>query len=473
MNPTMRYFPVFMNLHQQPVLLVGGGVVAERKARLLIKAGAEVWVVARTLCKNLERRKSTGEIRHLGTTWNEGQVKGMRLVFAATSDRELNRDVYASAEKSGIPVNVVDAPQLCRFISPAVVDRSPVQIAVSTGGTAPVLARVIRDRLETMLPSGFGKIAAAAGNLRLQVRQKLSAGMSRQFWEDLFSDDRLTTWSRLSENRIHSEMESELNAGLRGKKRGKVYLVGAGPGRAELLTLRGLDLLRKADVILHDRLVPAEILDLSRRDSDRIFVGKQAGNHHCTQREIHRIMLEQVAKGHTVVRLKGGDPFVFGRGGEEIEVLRRHGVDYEVVPGITAAVGCAAYAGIPLTHRDHAQVLSFVTGHQSGGREGSSIDWSGIAGPGKTTVVYMGIGQAKRIRRELISAGIKRDMPVALISNGSLDSQKTVTGTVDTLPGLAATVDKHSPGLLIIGQVAALSSNLAWFEQQLSLRTAA
>lgn len=469
----MRYFPIFMDLREQPVLLVGGGTVAERKIRLLLKAGAIVHVVAPSLSKAVESWKLSGKIRQIDTVWNEDQLEGMRLVFAATSDSALNLEVYAAAEHRGVPVNVVDDLPHCRFISPAIVDRSPVQVAISTGGTAPVLARKIRSWVERLLPAGLGRIATLAGRFRPHVKARLNGGSGRRFWEDLFSDEVLTNWSQYSESRIRSEMVRGLQTGEIRTKQGKVFLVGAGPGRAGLLTLRALELLGKADVILHDRLVPEEILDLARRDADRIFVGKQAGNHQCTQQEIHRIMLDQAAMGRIVVRLKGGDAFVFGRGGEEIEFLRKHGVEYEVVPGITAGIGCAAYAGIPLTHRDHAQVLTFVTGHFANRPEKGLIDWAAITGPGKTTVVYMGLGQSKAIRSGLIDAGISRATPVALICDGTRDTQQILEGTIENLPGLAQMANKGAPGLLVIGQLAALSSNLAWFNKEHSFRTAA
>ncbi len=469
----MRYFPIFMDLDGQAVLLVGGGQVAERKIRLLLQAGASVHVVAPRLSENVEAWKRSGDIVHVDGSWQPGLLKGMRLVFAATSNHQLNRDVFAAAEKLGIPANAVDDPEHCRFISPAVVDRSPVQVAISTGGLAPVLARRIRAWIETLLPRGLGKVALAAGRLRPQVKRMLPDATRRKFWESLLTDIRIFNWSSDSEIGISSAMKSSLRGSKLQKSKGRVYLVGAGPGRADLLTLRALEVLGRADVILHDRLVPGEILELARRDAERIYVGKQAGNHHRSQQEIHEIMLKEACKGRTVVRLKGGDPFVFGRGGEELEWLRSHGVEYEVVPGITAAIGCAAYTGIPLTHRDHAQALTFVTGHLSSGTAPDAIDWSAIAGPGRTTVVYMGVGQAGTIREKLIDAGISEHLPTALITDGTRDSQQHIEGTVGSLPSMARNAALNAPGLLIIGQVAGLGGNLAWFRQNSPLSKAA
>jgi len=469
----MRYFPVFMDLQQQPVLVVGGGMVAERKIRLLLKAGARVRVVAGSLSENVEAWKADCKIEHASSCWNDRFLDEARLVFAATDDPELNRQVFNSAEARCIPVNVVDNQDLCRFISPAVVDRSPIQVAISSAGTAPVLARRIRGWIERLLPQNIGRVAAAAGRVRARVKKDLPEAERRYFWEQLLSDRRLLGWAGRTTRQIGAEMISVLRQQERPLGPGKVFLVGAGPGRPDLLTLRALEVLGRADVILHDRLVTDDILDLARRDADRIFVGKQAGNHHRTQQQIHRIMLEQARLGKTVVRLKGGDPFIFGRGGEELEALRAQEIDYEVVPGITAALGCAAYAGIPLTHRDHAKSVTFVTGHVSAGHESGAINWRGICGSDRTTVIYMGAGQARNIRSELLKAGISKDLPVALVLDGTRDSQRVVNGTVDELPVMARTVVKGVPALLIIGQVAALGSNLGWFMEQPKLKTAA
>jgi uroporphyrin-III C-methyltransferase/precorrin-2 dehydrogenase/sirohydrochlorin ferrochelatase len=471
----MRYFPIFLDLKGQQVLVVGGGSVAERKIRLLLSAGAKVSVVARELSENVEAWQQSGEIEVPGHEYRPSAIEGKRLVFAATDDPVLNRRVFRDAERSNVPVNVVDDSAHCRFISPAVVDRSPVQVAVSTGGTSPVLARRIRGWIEKLLPMGIGNVALAAGSVRRRVRDAMPPHARRRFWETALSDPNLQRWSVSGGKRVRRELEQAVQQGLAAPSPGKVYLVGAGPGRMDLLTLRALNVLGQADVVLHDRLVPDEILDLARRDADRIYVGKQAGNHHRTQQEIHRIMLAEAGRGRTVVRLKGGDAFIFGRGGEELAVLREAGIDYEVVPGVTAATGCAAYAGIPLTHRDHAQTLTFVTGHLAArkGPGSDDVDWAGIAGRGKTVVVYMGVGQAVPIRQALLDAGIGPDLPVALVIDGTRDSQRTLTGTVETLPALARQSPRGRPGLLIVGKVAELGDQLRWFETLETARTAA
>ncbi len=484
----MRYFPIFMDLHGQKVLLIGAGNVAERKARSLIKAGAQVHIVAREINARFSHWIAAGSVLHVAREYQPAQIQGARLVFAATGDQQLNSRVFADAEQLSVPVNVVDDLKLCRFISPAVVDRSPVQVAISTGGSAPVLARRLRSWIETLLPLGLGQVAAAAGDLRRLARERLPQSRRKQFWEKLLSDARLRSFSLQSRRDIGHCMRREIDKATiaehvdqleRARQEGRVFLVGAGPGRADLLTLRALHVLAMADVILHDGLVSEEILDLARRDADRINVGKRAGKTHLTQHDIHACMLNEINKGKNVVRLKGGDSFIFGRGGEELEYLREHGVSYEVVPGITAALGCAAYAGIPLTHRDHAQSLTFITGHLSAGKESAlesncpAIDWAGIAGPGKTTVVYMGVRQAAGIRKELLQAGISADLPVALVVDGSLDTQLVLHGRIENMARMAAQAGPDSPGLLIIGQVAALGSNLDWFGDGAILKSAA
>ncbi len=485
----MQYFPVFMNLNGQAVVIIGAGSVAERKARLLLKAGARVRVVARQANAAFQSWMDTGEVTWLASEYQPDCLEGARLVFAATADSQLNGRVYQDAESRGIPVNVVDDIQHCRFISPAVIDRSPVQVAISTGGAAPVLARRLRAWIETLLPLGLGRVAQASGAMRQRVKDLLPFAARRAFWDKALGDRQLRSWSLQQQVDIEQQLDrllqreagavSKAPAGLAGDGNGRVFLVGGGPGRADLLTLRALQVLGQADVILHDRLVSEDVLDLARRDADRIYVGKQAGNHHCKQEEIQRLMVAEARKGRNVVRLKGGDPFVFGRGGEELEYLRQHNIAYEVVPGVTAAIGCAAYAGIPLTHRDHAQSLSFVTGHLADGAAGSqpgeqaAVDWSRLAGAGRTAVIYMGVSKAAGIRRELLEAGVPGELPVALVLNGTMDNQKILQGTVETLPQLAAGAGKKAPGLLIIGQVAAMSSNLGWFSSLADLRSAA
>jgi uroporphyrin-III C-methyltransferase/precorrin-2 dehydrogenase/sirohydrochlorin ferrochelatase len=465
----MRYFPVFMDLLDQQVLIVGGGAVAARKAKLLARAGARILIAARETGDEINEMIRDGRVVLIAGVYRPDLMKSVRLVFAATSDRVLNRRVFHDAERFGVPVNVVDDPELCRFISPAVIDRSPVQVAVSSGGASPVLARHIRTWIEAILPDGIGRIASVAGKLRDEVRLNLSPDKRRAFWESMLSDRRLADWSSLTAVRIDSLVRRELQR-FSGRSTdtdnsaGKVYLVGAGPGNPGLLTLKALQVMAGADVVLHDRLVSDDILDRVRRDARLIDVGKRTGNHHRTQRQIEQLLVDEARKGKTVVRLKGGDPFIFGRGGEELQHLRRNKIDYEVVPGVTAAAGCAAWSGIPLTHRDHAQVLSLVTGHRASADSGGSdaVDWAGITGPGRTVVVYMGVGSAGTIRQQMLEAGISSKLPAALVTNGTLDNQQVISGNVGSLPGMALKLKGRIPGLFIVGEVAALSSALGW-----------
>lgn len=457
----MRYFPLFMDIQDEPVLVVGGGAVAERKVVLLRKAGARVQLVAKTLNPALLTAVDGSGVEWIAHEFRPAQLDGPRLVFAATDDAELNARVHAEAEARRLPVNVVDDREHCRFITPAIVDRDPVQVAISSAGASPVLARRIRGWIEALLPQGLGKVAAAAGRLRDRAAQ-LPLPERRRAWDRLLDRGQVHALGALPAKDIERRLKKGLDQAARKPLPGKVVLVGAGPGRADLLTLRALQALGQADVILHDRLVSPEILDLARRDADFIDVGKRCGGHATRQESIHELMVEHASQGRQVVRLKGGDPFVFGRGGEELEHLRAHGIDYEVVPGVTAAIGCAAFAGIPLTHRDHAHAVTLITGHTpEGGRE---PDWQALAGEGRTLAVYMGAQRAAELKDKLLESGLPADLPVALVADGTRDTQTTLHGHLDQLPDLAARAPRGAPALLVIGEVAAVGRQLAWFE---------
>ncbi len=466
---TLRYFPLFMDLQDQPVLVIGAGKVAERKIRLLHKAGAAVKVVASTLNAKVEDWRHVGDIEWIGNRYQQAQLDGVHLVFAASNNTELNLSVHADAEARGIPVNVVDDRRHCRFITPAMVDRSPLQIAISSAGTSPVMARRIRAWIERLLPMGIGKIATAAGKIRYRTATLLPLEQHRNFWDSLLSRGRILQWSNLSQTAIEDNIREALSKqqkhdALNNPIPGKVFLVGAGPGRPDLLTIRALQVLGQADVILHDKLVSGEILDMARRDADFIDVGKRAGTRQQSQQQINRLLAQQAQLGKQVVRLKGGDAFIFGRGGEELEYLQSYGIEFEVVPGISAAIGCAAYAGIPLTHRDHAQTLSFVTGQVS--NDNQTPDWHQLAGTGRTAVVYMGVKQAVKIRRQLLTAGLDGTLPVALVANGTRPNQQVLHGTINELPTLARKLPTGAPGLFVIGEVTTLGKKLAWFESE-------
>jgi uroporphyrin-III C-methyltransferase/precorrin-2 dehydrogenase/sirohydrochlorin ferrochelatase len=457
----MKLYPLFADLSRRAVLVVGGGVVAERKIAALLGAQAQVTVNAPTLTPQLRRWVAEGSVAHRPDAFQESWLDRVWLVVAATSDIELNRLIATFAGLRRIFVNVVDDAALSSFHVPAVVDRAPLTIAISSGGEAPMLARLLRERLETLLDHSLGVLATLASRLRKQIRMRHpDMAARRRFYENLFAGP-VAALLRQGRPEAARRAAEQALAAPPAASTGSVMLVGAGPGDPGLLTLRALRALNEADVILHDRLVSPDVLELARRDAERIEVGKQAGQHHTTQAGIHALLLQHARAGRRVVRLKGGDPFVFGRGGEELEFLRDHGIPYEVVPGITAAVACAAYAGVPLTHRDHAQSVRFVTAHCQ--LSGDALDWAALAQERQTLAVYMGVAELEGIRARLIEHGRAPSTPFALVENGSRAEQRVVTGTLANLPERAATHAVRSPALLILGEVAALASSLAWF----------
>jgi uroporphyrin-III C-methyltransferase/precorrin-2 dehydrogenase/sirohydrochlorin ferrochelatase len=384
------------------------------------------------------------------------------LTIAATDDEPLNASVSQHANALGMPVNVVDSPELCSVIFPAIVDRSPLVIAVSSGGDAPVLARLIRARIETWIPAAYGQLAGLAKQFRAQVKAKFADVQQRRvFWEETFQGP-IAEQALAGRSAEAERLLAEKLAGAAPRALGEVYLVGAGPGDPDLLTFRALRLMQQADVVLYDRLVAPAIIDLCRRDADRIYVGKQRSEHAVPQEQINQKLVTLAKEGKRVLRLKGGDPFIFGRGGEEIEELAAHGVPFQVVPGITAASGCAAYAGIPLTHRDHAQSVRFVTGHLKDGS--CDLPWAELAAPAQTLVFYMGLVGLPVICQQLIAHGRAASTPAALVQQGTTSNQRVFTGTLDTLAELIAQEQVQAPTLLIVGEVVQLRENLAWFE---------
>ena len=458
----MEFLPLFHNLRGARVLVVGGGEIALRKSRLLAEAGAVLRVVAPEIGAEVREliERSGGEEILRGYT--ESDLNGCVLIIAATDDEPLNAQVSADARKRGVPVNVVDAPALCSVIFPAIVDRSPLVIAVSSGGDAPVLARLIRAKLETWIPPTYGHLAGLAARFRHQVKGLFpNVQQRRAFWEDVFqgpiADRQLAGQGAEAERLLRAKIDGDAPPTT-----GEVYLVGAGPGDPDLLTFRALRLMQQADVVLYDRLVAPAILDLCRRDADRVYVGKQRADHALPQDQINQQLVDLAKQGKRVVRLKGGDPFIFGRGGEEIEELAAHGIPFQVVPGITAASGCAAYAGIPLTHRDHAQSVRFVTGHLK--NDTTDLPWKDLVSPGQTLVFYMGLIGLPIICDELIKHGRSADTPAALIQQGTTVHQRVFTGTLANLPQLVAEHEVHAPTLVIVGEVVTLRDKLAWFE---------
>ena len=460
---TAPLFPLFADLRDRTVLVVGGGAVAERKVEALLHAGALPLVASPDLSEKLQAWHQAGRIRWQVGGFHEALLEEAWLVIAATDDHAVNRKVYEAATARRLLANVVDEAELCSFHSPAVVQRGLLQIAISSGGGAPMLARHVRRQLETLLDDSLGTLAELLTRQRDAIRARFpDLGLRRRFFETLLAGP----LPRLLRQQMDSpQADAYLREMLENEKPatpvGSVVLVGAGPGDPGLVTLNALRAMNEADVILHDRLVSAEVLRLSRRDATRIEVGKSAGRHRMSQDDIHALMLEHARAGKRVVRLKGGDPFVFGRGGEELEFLRTHDVPFEVIPGITAAVACAAYAGIPLTHRDHAQSLRFVTAHCKESLD--TLDWAALAQQQQTLAIYMGVNGLEKIRESLLLAGMDPQLPFALVEYGSRPQQRVIAGTLAVLPETARHHHVQSPALLIVGEVAALAGQLHWF----------
>lgn len=458
----MQLYPLFADLHDRPVLVVGGGDVAARKVAMLLRAGAQVTVGAPMLGPELRELAQRGRIFYRAGAYQSDWLDGAWLVIAATRSRPLNARVAADGRVQQRLVNVVDDPALSSFQVPAVIDRSPLIVAISSGGVAPVVARRIREHIESFLDPTIGSLLQLAQRYRARIRARhVDLGSRRRFYDWLF-DGPVNALVRASHPaRAERQLVAALADAREPAKHGSVVLVGAGPGDPGLLTLHALRALNEADVILHDELISPQILDLARRDAAQIAVGKRGGGIHTPQESIHRLMLEHAKAGRRVVRLKGGDPFVFGRGGEELEFLREHGIAYTVVPGITAAVACAAYSGVPLTHRDHAQSVRLVTAHCQ--RSLNTLDWVDLSRERQTLAIYMGVSQLDELTTQLLAHGRAPNTPFALIENGSLPNQRTLTGVLDDLPTLAARHDLHSPAMLILGEVAALADAAHWY----------
>jgi uroporphyrin-III C-methyltransferase/precorrin-2 dehydrogenase/sirohydrochlorin ferrochelatase len=457
----MQYFPLFLDLKNKPVLLVGGGDVAARKLSLLAEAGATITVVAPLLGDELAAGFSRGEFTHHAREFAVGDIDGMWLVVAATDVSAVNAAVAQAANAARIPCNVVDDRELSSFIMPAIIDRSPVQIAVSTGGTSPVLARLIRERLETLLDSSLGPLAAFADRWRNAVKAKFAdIGARRRFLSWMLTGP-VAAAVRADRSAQAEELTRKALENADSLPAGHVVLVGAGPGNSGLMTLKGLRALQEADVIVHDRLVSAEVLDLARRDAARFDVGKFVGGGGATQEEINKLLVEHAQRGEYVVRLKGGDPFVFGRGGEEIDYLRANDVSYEVIPGITAAIAAGAFAGIPLTDRRYSQAVRFLTGNSD--EQLAQFNYSDLAAGRETLAFYMSVGRLSGLRAQLLAAGVKGDMPVAFVENASRAEQRVLVSTVDGMQRDAVMQQIKAPTLMIIGNVAKTAAELQWF----------
>ena len=461
----MDTLPLFHNLRGARCVVVGAGEVAARKLNLLLSADAAVEVIAPQSCAAISQLAEAGRITLLVRLYQRDDLTGASLVIAATDDPAVNKQVSEHARAQFTPVNVVDSPDLCTVIFPSIVDRSPVQIAIGTNGTAPVLARMLRTQLEALLPGGLGQLADLAGRLRSKVKVNIPGESERKaFWEKVFqgpiAELMYSGRSQAAEDSFNTLLTASANTELKGE----VYLVGGGPGDPDLLTLRALRLMQQADIVLYDRLISDAVLDRVRRDSERIYVGKKAGEHPITQANINEKLVEFARAGKRVLRLKGGDPFIFGRGGEEIEHLSAHGISFQVVPGVTAASGCASYAGIPLTHRDYAQSVIFQTGHRKG--DTVDLDWEILVKPNQTLVFYMPINGLYSICDKLQEYGLSAEMPAALVENGTRPEQRVFTGDLQTLPAIIEQHDIKAPTLLIVGEVVTLRNTLSWFGEE-------
>jgi uroporphyrin-III C-methyltransferase/precorrin-2 dehydrogenase/sirohydrochlorin ferrochelatase len=452
---------MFFQLENRPCLVVGGGEVAARKVSLLLRAGGKVSVISPELCESLQGRLNAGEITHLNKSFAADDLSDYVLVIAATDDAAVNRQISEIARQKNIPVNVVDQPELCSFIVPSIIDRSPVQVAVSTGGASPVLARLLRARLETIIPAAYGKLGLLMEEFRSKVKKAIKdPDKRRSFWETVIEGPIAEMVFSGKEEAAREAMHTAVDENIM-PDRGEVYLVGAGPGDPDLLTFRALRLLQQADVIVYDRLVSEEILDLARRDADLVYVGKERDKHTLPQEDINKMLARVAKKGKRVLRLKGGDPFIFGRGGEEIETLMQEGVPFQIVPGITAAAGAASYGGIPLTHRDYAQSVLFVTGHLKDGT--MNLNWDAMVQPNQTVVVYMGLLGAKILCEQLVKHGMSSQTPIALVQQATTTNQKVFIGTLESMPQI---IDKNTikpPTLIIVGDVVQLHNKLAWY----------
>jgi len=457
----MENFPIFININSKPVTVIGGGTIAYRKVTLLLKANAKITVISENICNELqELLKNNGGI-FIQKKFSDSDIKKPILIVAATNNLSVNKKIYHIANKKNIPINVVDQPELCTFTMGSIVERDSLVIAITSGGKAPVLARMLREKIEMLIPGSYSSLVNYVGNLRGFIKKNITEGNKRRiFWENFF------------ESHFVDKFNSKINAPKKkdfieyfnkskSKKYGEVFLVGAGPGERDLLTLRALHLMQKCDICIYDNLVSEEVLELVRRDAVMVYAGKKRDQHTLAQDKINELLVMHAKKGKRVLRLKGGDPFIFGRGGEEIESLMRHKIAFQVVPGISAANGISSYAGIPLTHRDHSQSCLFLTGHFKDGT--IDFEWSKLIVEKQTIVIYMGLLSLPELTLNLIKHGMKKSMPVAVIENGTTKNQKVITGELSNIKGKVIRAKIKSPALIIVGTVVNLRDKLNWF----------
>jgi uroporphyrin-III C-methyltransferase / precorrin-2 dehydrogenase / sirohydrochlorin ferrochelatase len=458
----MESFPVFINIKDKPVTIIGGGDIALRKVRLLIKVGPKITVISKVICRELKELLTQHNHQIIQKSFQVSDLKAPILIIAATNNIKINKQISILAQKKNILINVVDQPQLCTFTMGSIIERDSLVVSISSGGKAPVLVRSIREKIETLIPQSYSELVSFSGNLRSIVKRKIKSGIKRRiFWEQFFESDYIQNFI-LAPKKLNSRLFNKILLGMRKQKTGEVYLVGAGPGERDLLTIRALHLMQKCDICIYDNLVSKDILELVRRDADLIYAGKKQDQHTLSQNKINSLLIKFAKQGKRVLRLKGGDPFIFGRGGEEIESLMKNKILFQVVPGITAANGVASYSGIPLTHRDYAQSCLFLTGHLKDG----SIDfeWPKLIVKNQTLVVYMGLLSLNELVKNLLLHGMVKKMPIAIIESGTTSKQKVIIGELSNIKEKVSKLKIKSPALIIIGSVIKLRSKLDWFK---------
>ncbi len=464
----MDYLPIFLDIKARRVIVDGGDTVAARRVERALSAGALVEVYNPDLSDEFRDLTTNESLTHITRPLTEDDVKGAAIAYGASEDEARDALLFAAARKHGALANIADVSEFCDFITPSVVDRSPLVVAISSGGAAPVIARILRARIESLLPPAYGRLAEFVGQFRDAVTSTIKKTRDRRrFWENMIEGPVGDLFLAGSASSAEKHLLAELDAASKphpGRKVGEVYLVGAGPGDPDLLTFRALRLMQRADVVLYDRLVGEDIISLIRRDAERIYVGKLPKQHTMQQNDISQLLVDLALEGKRVLRLKGGDPFIFGRGGEEIEKLAEHDIPFQVVPGVTAAAGCAAYSGIPLTHRDHAQSVMFVTAHGKDGVLG--LDWETLIRPSQTLAVYMGLSNLPYLQAEIVARGVSIDTPAAIIDNGTRQNQQVVVGTLRNLVEKAEQADLKGPSIIVIGSVVNLHDKLKWFSKR-------
>ncbi len=458
----MKSFPIFINLIHKPVLVVGGGDVALRKIEMLLRADAKITVIASKLCKQLQDYQKLKKIHVKIKTFEKNDLVRSVLIVAATDNKKINLLVSKTAQGLNIPVNVVDEPSLCTFTMGSIIDRSPLLIAISSEGNAPVLAKFIREKIEALIPHSFSKLASIMGSMRDTVKGRYESSQSKRiFWENFIDHPLVRQFLNQTKKLSDKQLMTLVKRNKLQKKQGEVFLVGGGPGDPDLLTFRALHLMQRSDICLYDKLISKDVLNLVRRDAELIYVGKEEDRHTVPQEKINQLLIKLAKKGNRVLRLKGGDPFIFGRGGEEIEMLMEHKIPFQVVPGITAANGISSYAGIPLTHRDYAQSCIFVTGHMKD--EKLTLEWDSLAKPNQTVVIYMGLLALSQICEQLIKHGAPKSLPIAVVEQGTTSEQRVITGRLLNITQKVKQEKLKSPSLIIIGNVVKLRRKLNWF----------